>query len=186
MVSATRKQDLPPEGGYKSILYARNPAKTYFSGAYSASVSECTFVCLCVFTVQSCYCADFLYNSPVPSGAQCIAAYLGITGAGLYVYYLTHKEITRDAIEMRSGRHAILPLLLAERDREYLKQIRRNRDEEANLMANVADWKVGTWYGEPIYKTKPADKFYDPSYKEFYGQTSFAEFAQRAHLKLWS
>lgn len=58
------------------------------------------------------------------------------------MYYLTHKEIKHDEIEMRSGRHAILPLLMAERDREYLKQIRRNRDEEANLMANVEGWKV--------------------------------------------
>lgn len=72
-----------------------------------------------------------------------IAAYFGITAAGLYVYYLTHKEIKRDEIEMRSAKHAIFPLLLAERDREYLKQIRRNRDEEASLMANVEGWKVG-------------------------------------------
>lgn len=43
---------------------------------------------------------------------------------------------------MRSGRHAILPMLLAERDREYLKQIRSNRDEESKLMANVEGWKV--------------------------------------------
>lgn len=65
-----------------------------------------------------------------------------MTAAGLYVYYLTHKEIKHDQIEMRSGRHALLPMLLAERDREYLKQIRRNRDEESRLMANIAGWKV--------------------------------------------
>lgn len=49
---------------------------------------------------------------------------------------------------MRSGRHAILPLLMAERDREYLKQIRRNRDEETNLMANVEGWKVSKFAAE--------------------------------------
>lgn len=43
---------------------------------------------------------------------------------------------------MRSGRHAILPLLMAERDREYLKQLRVNRDEESSLMANVEGWTV--------------------------------------------
>lgn len=43
---------------------------------------------------------------------------------------------------MRSAHHAILPALIAERDREYLKQLRRNRDEEAKLMANVKGWEV--------------------------------------------
>lgn len=31
-MATVRKQDLPPDGGYKRILYARNPARTYFSG----------------------------------------------------------------------------------------------------------------------------------------------------------
>lgn len=30
--SPSYKQDMPPEGGYKRILFARNPAKTYFNG----------------------------------------------------------------------------------------------------------------------------------------------------------
>ena len=60
--------------------------------------------------------------------------------------------------------------MLAERDREYLKQCRRfnissrnemiiiillktrNRDAEAKLMGNEEGWEVGTWYGHPIYK----------------------------------
>lgn len=129
-----------------------------------------------------------------------------MTAVSLYIYYLTHKELKRNEIEMRSGRHALLPMLLAERDREYLKQIRINRDEEEKLMANVEGWKVmrsietfdsrictyciffqvGTWYGEPIYKTKPADTWVDPTFKEFYGNTTYKAFASRAHLKLWS
>lgn len=32
MASVAKKQDLPPAGGYKRILFARNPAKSYFSG----------------------------------------------------------------------------------------------------------------------------------------------------------
>jgi NADH dehydrogenase (ubiquinone) 1 alpha subcomplex subunit 13 len=67
-------------------------------------------------------------------------------------------------VENRSGKLATLPLLMAERDREYLKQLRRNRDEEADLMKNVPGWVVGTWYGEPIFKTKPNDAFLDPSW----------------------
>ncbi len=71
-----------------------------------------------------------------------IAAYFGITTASIYVYYLTWKEIYHEEIEMRSGRFALAAMLQAERDREYLKQIRRNRDEEEKLMANVEGWKV--------------------------------------------
>lgn len=43
---------------------------------------------------------------------------------------------------MQSASNAILPLLWAERDRAFLKQVRRNRDEESKLMANVKGWKV--------------------------------------------
>lgn len=75
-------------------------------------------------------------------GFQMIAAYFGITTVGLYVYYLTSKEIYHEEVEMRSGRFALAAMLQAERDREYLKQLRRNRDEEAKLMANVEGWKV--------------------------------------------
>ena len=72
--------------------------------------------------------------------------------------------------EYRSATLALTPLMLAERDREYLKQCRRfnissrnemiiiillktrNRDAEAKLMGNEEGWEVGTWYGHPIYK----------------------------------
>lgn len=32
MASTFKKQDMPPSGGYKAILFARNPARTYFTG----------------------------------------------------------------------------------------------------------------------------------------------------------
>ena len=47
---------------------------------------------------------------------------------------------------MRSARHALFPMLIAERDREYLKQIRRNRDEEERLMSGVEGWKVSFFH----------------------------------------
>lgn len=78
------------------------------------------------------------------------------------MYHLNCQQIERETVEMRSGKLALYPLLFAERDREYLKQVRRNRDEEADLMKNVAGWKVGTWYGEPVFKTLPKDTIVDP------------------------
>lgn len=149
-MAASKTQDLPPPGGYKSIAFARNPAKQYFKGW------------------------------------QLIAGYFGITTASMYLYWLNYKDMHYEEVESRSAKFAIYPLLLAERDREFLKQCRRNRDEEAKLMANVPGWKVGTWYGEPIFKTLDADKWVEPSYKEFYAHTSFREYAKRAHIKMWT
>lgn len=71
-----------------------------------------------------------------------IASYIACTAAGLVVYYITAKKVKRDEIEMRSAQNVIFPLLIAERDREFLRQLRRNRDEEAELMKNVPGWEV--------------------------------------------
>ena len=59
-------------------------------------------------------------------------------------------------IEKKSGMLAIQPLMLAERDREFLKQLRKNRDAEEKLMKDVEGWEVGTFYGHKVYKVKSA------------------------------
>ncbi|XP_061402979.1 NADH dehydrogenase [ubiquinone] 1 alpha subcomplex subunit 13 isoform X1 [Musca vetustissima] len=120
------------------------------------------------------------------TGWQMLGTYAAVTTVGLYIYYLNAKMIKREEIEMRSAENVIFPVLIAERDREFLKQLRRNRDEEAKLMANVPGWEVGTWYGEPIYKTLPKDKLVTPSFQEFYVHTDWKSLAKRAHIKLWS
>ena len=120
------------------------------------------------------------------SGFQILGAYVAVSAVGYYIYYLTCKRITREEIEMQSAQNVILPIMIAERDREFLKQLRRNRDEEAKLMANVPGWEVGTWYGQPIYKTLPKDTLVTPCFSEFYGHTTWEAFARRAQLKLWS
>merc|ERR1719347_1927732 len=70
------------------------------------------------------------------------------------------KILTQEKVELKSSDLALTPLMLAERDREFLKQCRRNRDAETELMANEEGWEVGTWYGHPIYKTT-GDKWID-------------------------
>lgn len=64
--------------------------------------------------------------------------------------------------------------------------MRRNRDEEAKLMANVPGWEVGTWYGEPVYKTLPPDALVTPHIKEFYIHAPESELSRRIDLKFWS
>uniref|UniRef100_A0A1A9W301 NADH dehydrogenase [ubiquinone] 1 alpha subcomplex subunit 13 n=1 Tax=Glossina brevipalpis TaxID=37001 RepID=A0A1A9W301_9MUSC len=120
------------------------------------------------------------------TGFQMFAAYGTVTTIGMYIYYLNAKVVKREDIEMRSAQNVIFPVLIAERDREFLKQLRRNRDEEAKLMANVKGWEVGTWYGEPIYKTIPKDKLMPPTYHEFFIHSDSKTQYNRANVKMWS
>ncbi|KAL1387524.1 hypothetical protein pipiens_012718, partial [Culex pipiens pipiens] len=119
-------------------------------------------------------------------GWQLIAAYAGFTTVGLSLYYLNCRENHRNEVEMRGARNVIYALLLAERDREYLKQLRRNRDEEAALMKDVKGWEVGTWYGEPVFKTLPKDKLVDPTFEEFYVHSASKDRANRKNVKMWA
>lgn len=109
-----------------------------------------------------------------------------MTAGASYLYYLNCKAVKIRQLEMHSASLAIYPMLLAERDRAYLNQLRKNRDEETKLMANVEGWKTGTWYGEPIYHTVPKNTLIEPNYQEFYVHSSYNDFKYRAHLALLS
>lgn len=123
---------------------------------------------------------------PTPTflkGWQWIAGYFAVSTTALYLYYLNYKQLHIWDVEMRSSKFVVYPLLLAERDREFLKQLRRNRDEEARLMKNVEGWKVGTYYGEPIFKTLPQGSWLEPSIQEFYTHSHPSFFDDRAFIK---
>ncbi|XP_065333220.1 NADH dehydrogenase [ubiquinone] 1 alpha subcomplex subunit 13 [Cloeon dipterum] len=149
MATAVKKQDMPPSGGYRSIPYVRNPAKSYFSGV------------------------------------GLIAGFVAITSYGLFEYYRASKQIRRNRVERRSAYLALTPLLTAEKDREKLKQLRRNRDEEAKLMADVPGWEVGTYYGEKVYKSLPEDAWVEPHSREFYAHASERDYRRRLFFKNW-
>ena len=55
------------------------------------------------------------------------------------------------------------PFLVAERDRRWLSVMRKNREMEEEVMKDVPGWKVGTWYGEPVFYTLEDDHWWDPS-----------------------
>lgn len=44
MSAAAKRQDMPPAGGYKTIPYLRNPAKSYFNGTTTYLVLVLDFV----------------------------------------------------------------------------------------------------------------------------------------------
>uniref|UniRef100_A0A7R9E6V2 NADH dehydrogenase [ubiquinone] 1 alpha subcomplex subunit 13 n=2 Tax=Timema TaxID=61471 RepID=A0A7R9E6V2_9NEOP len=120
------------------------------------------------------------------SGYSMFLGYAGITTVGFYLYYLTLKKVTNEELENKGGKFALMPLLMAERDREFLKQIRRNREEEAKLMANVPGWEVGTWYGEPIYKTLPTDTLIEPIFHEYFAHAAPSDTEKRLFFRLWT
>ncbi|XP_063704584.1 NADH dehydrogenase [ubiquinone] 1 alpha subcomplex subunit 13 [Culicoides brevitarsis] len=120
------------------------------------------------------------------SGRQMFIGYVGITIGALYLFYLNDKKLHCEDIENRSAVNVLYPILLAERDREYLKQLRRNRDEEAELMKNVKGWEVGTWYGEPVYKLLPKDTLVDPHFSDFYAHCERKHLMRRYNLKMWN
>ncbi|XP_065224479.1 NADH dehydrogenase [ubiquinone] 1 alpha subcomplex subunit 13 [Planococcus citri] len=100
---------------------------------------------------------------------------LGLHSLGTLIFYFTYKyDCTMHAkneIEHRSGFIALTPMLEAEADREYLRQLRKNREDEAELMKNVPGWEVGKLYSEPVYKTIPEDEYIRPSVTEYYTHT---------------
>lgn len=114
-----------------------------------------------------------------------MGTYLGVSAAAFYVVYLTQKEQEREQVELRSSRNVMLPILLAERDRTLLKQLRKNRDDEAELMKDVPGWVVGTWYGEPIFKTRPKDEWRVPSIQEYYAHTDDKHYDERTLFRWW-
>ncbi|KAJ8680200.1 hypothetical protein QAD02_015987 [Eretmocerus hayati] len=98
--------------------------------------------------------------------------------AGIIAYGASYKRIKREDIEMRSARFALLPMLMAERDRAFLKQCRINRDIERELMKDVPEWEVGTYFREPVYITKQG-KFMEPHFFEFNAHGDYLEVMYR-------
>ena len=117
------------------------------------------------------YQIERIHLRNVIGGKTGIGIFLACTFTGCYGYYLTYKGIKKNDIEMRSSRLAITPLLYAERDRSLLKQMRRVRDEESDLMKNIPGWEVGTFFGEPIFHTIPKDEYVEPTLQELVAHT---------------
>merc|ERR1712025_1161780 len=70
---------------------------------------------------------------------------------GWMSYFRFRRDRREKQIEMMDARIAVAPFQLAERDRAFLMQLRKNRDEENELMKDVPGWKTGTLWGEPVF-----------------------------------
>merc|ERR1719378_1576399 len=103
---------------------------------------------------------------------------------GAWSYKRGMRVVRKQEIEMKSASLAMEPLMLAERDREYLKQLRRNRDAEEKLMKEVEGWEVGTFYGHKVYKTI-GDQLPLVSFDEFYIHTNRLEINKAQNATKW-
>ncbi|KAL1490803.1 hypothetical protein ABEB36_013437 [Hypothenemus hampei] len=119
------------------------------------------------------------------SGAAMIGGYIGMIAGAAYLYVQNCKAVTKRELETKGASLALYPMLLAERDRAFLKQLRINREEERELMKNVPDWKVGTWYGEPIYLGADKNTYFKPDIAEFYAHSSYEELKKRVDFRFW-
>merc|ERR1711862_990438 len=90
------------------------------------------------------------------------------TALGAWIYKRGIRQWQILDIEMKSASLALTPLMLAERDRAFLKQLRKNRDAEEKLMGGVEGWEVGTFYGHKVYKTLKPDELPMVGFDEFY------------------
>uniref|UniRef100_A0A1S6GLE2 NADH dehydrogenase [ubiquinone] 1 alpha subcomplex subunit 13 n=1 Tax=Pseudodiaptomus poplesia TaxID=213370 RepID=A0A1S6GLE2_9MAXI len=123
--------------------------------------------------------AKQVLNVPIIYGSL-----FGSMALGYWLYKRGTRQMAILKTEMNSAELAITPLMLAERDREFLKQCRRNREAEENLMKDVEGWEVGTWYGHPVYKTL-GDKWTDMTLDEFYVHTSLKEYRKFYNHAHW-
>ncbi|XP_011495087.1 PREDICTED: NADH dehydrogenase [ubiquinone] 1 alpha subcomplex subunit 13 [Ceratosolen solmsi marchali] len=103
-----------------------------------------------------------------------------VWGVGCVGYYYSYRFKFRTLAEINGARNVLFATLVAERDRAYLKQIRKNRDFEREVMKNVPNWVVGTYYGEPIYKTL-VDKYRREDCKEVFSFTDLYSYLYLNH-----
>ncbi|KAF7485432.1 NADH dehydrogenase [ubiquinone] 1 alpha subcomplex subunit 13 [Marmota monax] len=96
------------------------------------------------------------------SGYSMFAVGIGTLLIGYWSMMKWNRERRRLQIEDLEARIALMPLFQAERDRRILQMLRENLEEEAIIMKDVPDWKVG----ESVFHTQ---RWVSPTIGELYG-----------------
>ncbi|CAG7719131.1 unnamed protein product [Allacma fusca] len=102
------------------------------------------------------------------SGRTMFLIYAFVQTSACFIWLRGDRKLTQWKVEARSGNMATIPMLQAEKDRAYLKVIRKNRDLETELMKDVPGWEVGTYYGDKIYWTRPDNEWHDITTNEYF------------------
>ncbi|XP_072037915.1 NADH dehydrogenase [ubiquinone] 1 alpha subcomplex subunit 13-like [Amphiura filiformis] len=96
-----------------------------------------------------------------PSGYLLLGGVTAFCFAGFLRLAQVNRYRRRVQREEREARIAIHPLIEAERDRDYLKVLKYNREQEAIIMKDVPGWVVG----ESPYHTK---RWIEPHLEDLY------------------
>merc|ERR1712083_1197681 len=114
--------------------------------------------------------------TPGTKGWKAFGGLFALTSVSWTIYTYQRRVQLGYEAEMNDARVALEPFMFAEQDRQFLRHLWNNREEERELMKNVPGWKVGTWYGEPVY--------HQEAKREKYVQTCeyFAHNAPEDHL----
>uniref|UniRef100_A0A8C5LCQ7 NADH dehydrogenase [ubiquinone] 1 alpha subcomplex subunit 13 n=2 Tax=Jaculus jaculus TaxID=51337 RepID=A0A8C5LCQ7_JACJA len=96
------------------------------------------------------------------SGYSMFAIGIGALLFGNWRMMKWNRERRRLQIEDMEARIALMPLFQAEKDRRTLQMLRENLEEEAVIMKDVPDWKVG----ESVFNTT---RWVPPAIGELYG-----------------
>ncbi|XP_076633886.1 NADH dehydrogenase (ubiquinone) B16.6 subunit [Colletes latitarsis] len=129
------------------------------------------------------YQIDRIHLRTIIGGRFGFAAFYITTTVGAILYHANSLECRKNEIEMKSARHALQPLLEAERDRALMKRMRQIANEEADLMKDVPKWEVGTLFGELVYPSFPADKFISPTYSELSMHSNIEDYKTRFYVR---
>ena len=97
--------------------------------------------------------ARTLFNGP-----RLVAAFLAVHLAGLAHFRYKQRQFERRTVEENSARMAMEPMLLAEYDRQLIREVGRARADEEELFEGQDWWEVGTWLGRPVYLTDKEDQ----------------------------
>lgn len=84
-----------------------------------------------------------------------LAILVGLSVSGPFYVKEFKKRYRVLKIEQTEHFIAVQPFLIAEQERKFLRHLRILREEERELMKDHPGWKLGTLYGEPIFKTLP-------------------------------
>lgn len=80
---------------------------------------------------------------------------IGLTLNGLHYAREWKKRHSILRAELAEHFIAASPFLYAEQERKFLRHLKVVRERERELMKDHPNWKLGTLYGEPVYKTIP-------------------------------
>jgi len=117
------------------------------------------------------------------SGVTILAGYIGWSVFWYLSWKYYHKFWKRSEFEMLESKIALEPFILAETDRNLLKALWVNREEERELMKNEPGWIVGTWYGDKVFND--TSRMIHPTMEELYAHCNPKELRTR-YTQRWN